>query len=177
MDGWALWQPSGQFGAIGCPGKLGSPSAKERGGWQYENRIYDGRSGQDLQGQPADYYSLLRQRHAEGLSSSWQPVSSHHRDVLTIHGLGSCVGVIIYDPELADENIAVETEDAYAMVKRLAREEGLLVGISAGANVAGALRVAKSLSKQGKSGVVVTVLCDRGDRYFAPMKWEKHYVW
>jgi cysteine synthase B len=51
------------------------------------------------------------------------------------------------------------------------------VGHSAGANVAAALRIGKELSAQGKSGVVVTVLCDRGDRYFGQMVWEKHYVW
>jgi cysteine synthase B len=53
----------------------------------------------------------------------------------------------------------------------------LFVGHSSGANVAAALRVARSLSEREQPGVVVTVLCDRGDRYFAPLEWEKHYVW
>jgi cysteine synthase B len=53
----------------------------------------------------------------------------------------------------------------------------LFVGHSSGANVAAALRVARGLSAAEQPGVVVTVLCDRGDRYFVPLEWEKHYVW
>jgi len=75
----------------------------------------------------------------------------------------------IYDPAVADENITVETEDAYDMVKRLAREEGLLVGISSGANVAAALRVAESLDR----AVVVTVFCDSADKYLSEHFWEE----
>jgi cysteine synthase B len=55
----------------------------------------------------------------------------------------------------------------------LAAEEGLHVGHSTGANVAGALEVAK----RPEASCVVAIACDRGDRYFAPMKWEKHYEW
>jgi cysteine synthase B len=69
------------------------------------------------------------------------------------------------------------TEEGWDMSERLAELEGLFVGHSSGANVAAALRVARSLSARGQSGVIVTVLCDRGDRYFAPLEWEKHYVW
>jgi cysteine synthase B len=68
----------------------------------------------------------------------------------------------IYDPALADENVSVSTEDGQEMVRRLAREEGLLVGPSSGANVLAALRLAPSLRK---GSVVVTILCDGGDRY------------
>ena len=53
----------------------------------------------------------------------------------------------IYDPSLADEDMRVSTEDAYTMVRRLAREEGLLVGISGGAALAGALKVARDSQK------------------------------
>jgi cysteine synthase B len=73
----------------------------------------------------------------------------------------------IYDPALADENITVDTEDAHAMVKRLAREEGLLVGISSGANVVAALRVARAAG----SGVFVTVFCDSADKYLSDKFW------
>ena len=55
----------------------------------------------------------------------------------------------IYDPTLADGNIWIETEDAYAMVRRLAREEGLLVGISSGCNVVAALQLARELHARG----------------------------
>jgi cysteine synthase B len=75
----------------------------------------------------------------------------------------------IYDPSLQDELIEVSTEEAYTMVLRLAREEGLLVGISAGANAVAALKVAERLSE----GVVVTVFPDGADRYLSERFWEK----
>lgn len=68
----------------------------------------------------------------------------------------------IYDPRLADENAEVTTEDGQEMARRLAPEEGLLVGTSSGANVFAALRLARSLPK---GSVVVTILCDGGERY------------
>ena len=68
----------------------------------------------------------------------------------------------IYDPTLADENVEVATEAGQQMARRLAREEGLLVGTSSGANVFAALRLALSLPRES---VVVTILCDGGDRY------------
>ncbi|HEV7744824.1 MAG TPA: cysteine synthase family protein [Pyrinomonadaceae bacterium] len=68
----------------------------------------------------------------------------------------------IYDPTLADESVEVTTEAGMEMAGRLAREEGLLIGTSSGANVFAALRLAQSLP--GDS-VVVTILCDGGERY------------
>ena len=73
----------------------------------------------------------------------------------------------IYDPSLADAHRTYSTETAVAMTRRLAREEGLLVGPSAGANVAAALDVARSL----EAGVVVTILCDTGTRYLSDDFW------
>jgi cysteine synthase B len=75
----------------------------------------------------------------------------------------------IYDAALADEAREISTEAAYAMVRRLARESGLLVGISAGANVAAALEVASGL----QDGAVVTVLCDNADKYLSERFWEE----
>jgi cysteine synthase B len=69
----------------------------------------------------------------------------------------------IYDDALPDAMEACTTEDAVAMTRRLARNEGLLVGPSAGANVATALRVARDLD----AGAVVTILCDTGTRYLS----------
>jgi S-sulfo-L-cysteine synthase (O-acetyl-L-serine-dependent) len=66
----------------------------------------------------------------------------------------------IYDPALADENVEVSTGDGQEMARRLAREEGLLVGTSSGANVFAALRLALSLPR---GSVVVTILCDGGE--------------
>jgi len=68
----------------------------------------------------------------------------------------------IYDPGLADESVEVATEDGQQMVRRLAREEGLLVGTSSGANVFAALRLARTLPS---GSIVVTILCDGGERY------------
>ena len=79
----------------------------------------------------------------------------------------------IYDPKLPDEILPVGTDAGWDMSDRLAAQEGLHVGHSTGANVAGALEVAK----RAEASCVVAIACDRGDRYFAPMKWEKHYEW
>ena len=83
--------------------------------------------------------------------------------------MASAIVPPIYDPALADEAREMPTERAYAMVKRLAREAGLLVGVSSGANVATALDVAADLEK----GVVVTVLCDSADKYLSDRFWEE----
>ncbi|MEO7331468.1 MAG: cysteine synthase family protein [Minicystis sp.] len=76
-----------------------------------------------------------------------------------------------------DETFRVATEDGWDMSDRLAREEALHVGHSTGANVFAALEIAKKLHREQGGGCVVTIACDRGDRYFAPMKWEKKYLW
>lgn len=76
----------------------------------------------------------------------------------------------IYDPSLADAQVEVTTEDAQEMTRRLAREEGLFVGISSGANVFAALRLARSLPA---GAVVVTVLCDGGGRYLSELFWDE----
>jgi cysteine synthase B len=78
----------------------------------------------------------------------------------------------IYDPSLADENIWIDTEKAHKMVKRLAREEGLLVGISSGANVWSALKIGRDLAARGEKGVIVTVLCDGADKYLSEHFWD-----
>jgi cysteine synthase B len=72
----------------------------------------------------------------------------------------------IYDARLADHDVRVGTEEAYEMTRRLAQEEGLLVGISSGANLAGALKIAR------KGAVMVVVFCDGGERYLSERFWE-----
>ena len=76
----------------------------------------------------------------------------------------------IYDPQLADQNVEVSTEDAQRMARRLAREEGLFVGISSGANVFAALRLARELPA---GSVIVTILCDGGERYMSEEFWNE----
>ncbi|MBR1736305.1 MAG: pyridoxal-phosphate dependent enzyme, partial [Firmicutes bacterium] len=70
----------------------------------------------------------------------------------------------IFDPSLVDERIDISTEAAYEMCKRLVRESGLFVGVSAGANVEAARRLAE---KTEDNSVIVTILCDSGTRYFS----------
>ena len=79
----------------------------------------------------------------------------------------------IYDENLADGNFGIETEDAYKMVRRLAREEGLLVGISSGCNVHAATLLARELSERGESATIVTVLCDSADKYLSEHFWDE----
>lgn len=100
-----------------------------------------------------------------------------------LHGLeglkhmGSSIVPDIYDRHVPDEILPVNTDDGWDMADRLAEEEGLHVGHSTGANVWAALHLAQGLSQRGQGGCIVTIACDRSDRYFAPMRWEKHYVW
>jgi cysteine synthase B len=99
---------------------------------------------------------------------SFEPDSPFH-GLEGMKHMESAIVPRIYDPTVADENRRAATEDAYAMVKRLAREEGILVGISAGAAVATALHVAKEIEE----GVVVTILCDGADKYLSENFWEE----
>jgi cysteine synthase B len=75
----------------------------------------------------------------------------------------------IYDRSLADQQVEVGTEDAQETTRQLARKDGLLVGVSAGANVFAALRLARTLPA---GAVVVTILCDAGTRYLGDGFWE-----
>jgi len=102
---------------------------------------------------------------------SLQPDSAFH-GIEGAKNMASAIVPRIYDPALADENIDIATEDAYDMAKRLAREEGLLVGVSAAAAVVGCLKVAEQV-KPGQHAVMVTILCDSGDKYLSERFWEE----
>ena len=78
----------------------------------------------------------------------------------------------IYDETLADENLEISTEESYRMVKRLAREEGLLVSPSAAAALLGALQVAERIP-QGRPAVVVTVFADSAAKYLSERFWDE----
>lgn len=73
----------------------------------------------------------------------------------------------IYEETVHDDKIPAATEDAYDMTERLAREEGIFVGFSAGAAVWAAVHLAEKLEAEGREAVIVTILCDRGDRYLS----------
>jgi cysteine synthase B len=81
----------------------------------------------------------------------------------------------IYDPSLADRDLEIETETAYRISKRLARTEGLLVGVSAGAAVAASLRVAEEEAAAGREAVIVTILPDSADKYLSERFWEEEH--
>jgi cysteine synthase B len=103
---------------------------------------------------------------------SLQPDSSFHGIEGAKH-MATAIVPKIYDPGLADDDLGISTEASYAMVRRLAREEGLLVGISAGAAVVGCLQVARGLAERGRTGIIVTVLPDSGDKYLSERFWEE----
>jgi S-sulfo-L-cysteine synthase (O-acetyl-L-serine-dependent) len=99
---------------------------------------------------------------------SFQPDSAFHG----LEGLKHMPTAIvpgIYDAKLADANIEISTEESYAMTRRLAKEEGLLAGISSGAAMVAALRVAQ----QFRSGVIVTIFPDSGDKYLSERFWDE----
>jgi cysteine synthase B len=103
---------------------------------------------------------------------SAQPSSGFHG----LEGLKHMPTAIVpgfYDDQLADGNLWIETEDAYAMCRRLAREEGLLVGISSGCNVHAACLLAQDISARGESATIVTILCDSADKYLSEPFWDE----
>src|SRR6266403_3783438 len=100
---------------------------------------------------------------------SLQPDSPFHGIEGAKH-MATAIVPKIYDPKLADEDLPIATEDAYKMAKRLAREEGLLVGISAAAALVGSVKIAEAC-KKGQPAVIVTILCDSGDKYLSERFW------
>jgi len=113
---------------------------------------------------------MLRERAADALVVAVEPASS---PVLSggrpgphkIQGIGAGFVPENLDREVVDEVLAVDDEDALEMARRLAKEEGVLAGISAGANVWAALEVAARPEMAGKR--VVTIVCDSGERYMS----------
>lgn len=99
---------------------------------------------------------------------SFQPDSPFH-GLEGMKYMPTAIKPEIYDLSVADENLEISTEEAHIMTLRLAREEGLLVGVSAGASMVAALKVASRLS----SGVVVTIFPDSGDKYLSERFWDE----
>ncbi len=102
---------------------------------------------------------------------SLQPDSAFHGIEGAKH-LPSAIVPRIYDSSLADENLEIATEAAHAMARRLAREQGLLVGVSAAAAVVGSLQVAERL-KLDEQATIVTILCDSGEKYLSERFWHE----
>ncbi len=97
---------------------------------------------------------------------SFQPEGPFH-GLEGLKHMESAIVPAIYDPTLADADLRIDTELAYRMVRRLAREEGLLAGISSGAAVAAMLEVARGLTR----GVIVTVFPDGAEKYLNEKFW------
>jgi cysteine synthase B len=83
----------------------------------------------------------------------------------------------IYEPKMHDEKLSIPTDEGWAVTDRLLAEEGLAVGHSSGANMAGALRLAQQCVERKEKAVIVTLFADRADRYFEPRRWEREFKW
>jgi S-sulfo-L-cysteine synthase (O-acetyl-L-serine-dependent) len=118
----------------------------------------------------------LKEHHRKIRCVAAEPAEALHA-LEGLKHMASSIVPNIYDPKVPDEILPVTTDDGWDMAERLAEEEGLHVGHSTGANVWAAVHLAEQLSAKGEEGCVVTIACDRSDRYFAPMKWEQQYVW
>ena len=133
---------------------------------QTEGRITHFVAGLGTSGTFIGSARLLKEMKPSVRVISFQPDSGFH-GLEGLKHMATALVPRIYDPGLADGDLAVETEEAYAMTRRLAREEGMLVGVSSGAAAVSALRVAQQLTE----GVVVTVFPDSGDKYLSLSFW------
>lgn len=101
-----------------------------------------------------------------------QPDSAFH-GLEGLKHMATAIVPPIYDPSVVDRTVEQSTEDAYAMAKYLARNEGLLVGVSAAAAVAASLKIGEEEAAKGKTAVIVTVLPDSADKYLSERFWEE----
>ena len=111
----------------------------------------------------------LKELNPEIKTVAMQPNSPFH-GLEGMKHMATTINPGIYDSSLIDETILVDTDDAMQMTLRLAKEEGLFVGISSGGNVFASLELAKTLPK---GSVVITVLCDSGFKYLSDSLWEE----
>ena len=103
---------------------------------------------------------------------SMQPDSAFH-GLEGLKHMATAIVPRIYDPALADANIDMDTEAAHRMCRNLARNFGLLVGISSGAAVAAALQVAEQEARAGREAVIVTILPDSSEKYMSDRFWQE----
>ena len=102
---------------------------------------------------------------------SAQPSSGFH-GLEGLKHMPSAIVPGIYDSTIADDNLWIETEDAYHMTRWLGRHEGLLVGMSSGANVHAAKQIARRIVEKGGTGLVVTILADGATKYLSESFWD-----
>jgi cysteine synthase B len=101
---------------------------------------------------------------------SMQPDSPFH-GLEGLKHMATAIVPPIYDAHLADRNIDMATERAYAMAKWLGRHQGLLIGVSAAAAVAASFQIAEEEHAAGREAVIVTILCDSADKYLSEHFW------
>jgi cysteine synthase B len=114
----------------------------------------------------------LKELNPEIQAISMQPDSPFH-GLEGLKHMATSIVPAIYDPSLADRTLEVKTEAAYAMAKQLAREEGLLVGVSSAAAVVASAQIAHEEVEAGRSAVIVTVLPDSAEKYLSERFWEE----
>lgn len=137
--------------------------------WQTQGRITHFVAGLGTTGTFVGTARRLKEFNPQLEAISMQPNSPLH-GLEGLKHLETAIVPGIYDAGLADKNVEVETEDAQAMTRRLAREEGLFVGVSSGANVFAALQMARELEEDA---VIVTILCDGGGKYIHEDFWNE----
>ena len=137
--------------------------------WQTHGRVTHFVAGLGTTGTFVGTARRLKEFNPEVRAVSIQPESPMH-GLEGMKHLETAIVPGIYDASAADENQTVSTEEAQAMTRRLAREEGLFVGPSSGANVFAALRLAEKLEGDA---VVVTILCDGGGKYMNEEYWNE----
>ena len=135
--------------------------------WQTRGRVTHFLAGLGTTGTFVGTTKRLREFNPFLHAVSMQPDSPLH-GLEGMKHLETAIVPGIYDSGVADENVTVATEDAQAMTRRLAREEGLFVGVSSGANIHAAVRLAEQLNRDA---VIVTILCDGGSKYLDDAFW------
>ncbi len=135
--------------------------------WQTNGRVTHFVAGLGTTGTFTGTTRRLKEFNRELAAVSVQPDSPLH-GLEGLKHLETAIVPGIYDAELPDNDMRVATEDGQAMTRRLAREEGIFVGPSSGANVHAALEVAR---KMGQDAVIVTILCDGGSKYLGEEFW------
>lgn len=135
---------------------------------QTEGRVTHFVSGLGTTGTVMGVGRRLKEYNPDIRIHAFQPNSPFH-GLEGLKHLETALVPAIYDPSVVDVQMEIDTDEAYDMCIRLAREEGLLVGISAAAGCLAATKIAATL----REGVIVTVLCDGGDRYLSERLWDE----